>query len=235
MGKVIMSGVSKGMEVPSAWSENFADNTWAQIITACETDTVPATWEVGDQKSMTINGTSYMIDIIGKNHDTYTDGGTAPLTFQLHDCYATTRAMNGSNTNVGGWRGCNMRTNHIPDILALMPSEVQAGVKEVNKPTSAGNTSATIDTAVDKLFLLSEIEVFGSISQSVSGEGSQYAYYAAGNSKSKSIVGSSGGTSQWLRSPSLGNSSVFVNVSPGGTTDYSSASYPYGIAPAFCF
>ena len=80
----------------------FADNTWEQIISVCQKGIVPPSWKVGDQKSMTIGGTEYMIDIIGKNHDTYASGGKAPLTFQLHDCYADMKAMNSSNTNSGG-------------------------------------------------------------------------------------------------------------------------------------
>lgn len=51
----------------------FANNDWATIIAACQRKQVPETWAVGDQKEMTI-GQSYMIDIIGKDHDTYADG-----------------------------------------------------------------------------------------------------------------------------------------------------------------
>ena len=76
-----------GIQYP--YEANFADNTWAQIIKACQKKIIPTTWKVGDQKAMTINGISYQIDIIGKNHDDYSDGsGKAPLTFQMHDCYA---------------------------------------------------------------------------------------------------------------------------------------------------
>lgn len=88
---------------PVTYKANFADNTWEQIIDACHKNKVPATWVVGSQKAMTINGTAYAIDIIGKGHDDYADGsGKAPLTFQLHDCYADRKMMNGGNTNSGG-------------------------------------------------------------------------------------------------------------------------------------
>lgn len=186
MGRVIMSGIVPTLKAPATYPANFADNTWAQIIDACHKNKVPATWAVGNQKTMTINGTAYVIDIIGKNHDDYADGsGKAPLTFQLHDCYADVNRMNSSNTNSGGWTSCAMRSTHLPAILALMPTEVQNGIREVNKLTSAGNQSSTINITADKLFLLSEIEIFGSVSYSKSGEGTQYDYYKAGNSKVK--------------------------------------------------
>ena len=231
MGKVIMSGVSKGMKKPESIAANFADNTWKQIITACETNTVPDTWEVGDQKPMTINGADYLIDIIGKNHDTYSDGsGTAPLTFQMHDCYVTGYAMNSAATNNGGWASCYMRSTHLPAILTLMPNEVQAGIKSVNKLTSAGNQSTAINTTADKLFLLSEIEAFGAITYSLSGEGRQYAYYSAGNNKLKKF-----GTAYewWERSPA--NGSVEFCFVPNGSANKTFSQEPHGVAFAFCF
>ena len=213
--------------------DTFANNDWSAIIAACQSGSVPDSWVVGNSKTMTINGTSYQIDIIGKNHDTYTAGGTAPLTFQLHDCYGTKYAMNSSNTNSGGWTSCAMRSTHLPAILALMPSEVQAGIKEVNKLTSAGSQSSTINTTADKLFLLSEIEIFGSTTYSKSGEGSQYAYYSAGNSKVKNFSGSA--NLWWERSPFGSNSTHFCFVLSGGNANRDNASYSNGVAFGFCF
>lgn len=214
--------------------DTFANNTWEAIIAACQSGSVPDTWVVGNSKTMTINGTDYQIDIIGKNHDDYADGsGKAPLTFQMHDCYADTKQMNSSNTNAGGWTDCAMRSTHLPAILALMPSAVQAGIKEVNKKTSAGSQSTTINTTADKLFLLSEIEIFGSVTYSKSGEGSQYAYYSAGNSKVKNRSGSA--YIWWERSPYGSNSTYFCYVSSSGDANDYYASSAIGVAFGFCF
>lgn len=213
--------------------DNFADNDWASIIAACHSGSVPSTWVVGNSKTMTINGASYQVDIIGKNHDTYTAGGKAPLTFQLHDCYADTKAMNSSNTNSGGWTSCAMRSTHLPAILALMPTEIQNGIREVNKLTSAGSQSATINTTADKLFLLSEVEIFGSTTYSEAGEGTQYDYYKAGNSKVKKRNGSA--AYWWERSPRGSYSASFCIVNSYGNADYNSASNARGVAFGFCF
>lgn len=213
--------------------DNFADNDWSAIIAACHSGSVPSTWVVGNSKTMTINGASYQVDIIGKNHDTYTAGGKAPLTFQLHDCYADTKAMNSSNTNSGGWTSCAMRSTHLPAILALMPTEVRSGIREVNKLTSAGSQSATINTTADKLFLLSEVEVFGSTSYSAAGEGTQYDYYKAGNSKVKNRNGSA--ASWWERSPYASYSTRFCLVNGNGGANYITASDARCVAFGFCF
>lgn len=234
MGHVLFLRKGEVHTAPVTYKANFADNTWAQIIDACHKNQVPETWVVGNQKAMTINGADYVIDIIGKGHDDYADGsGKAPLTFQMHDCYAAVNRMNSSNTNVGGWTSCAMRQTHLPAILALMPTEVQNGIREVNKLTSAGSKSTTINTTADKLFLLSEIEIFGNITYSASGEGTQYAYYKAGNSKVKNYNGSA--NYWWQRSPRIGNYSSFCAVSNSGLADYISANDVYCVAFAFCF
>ena len=212
----------------------FSNNTWEQIIDACQSGSVPDTWLVGDQKTMTINGIDYAIDIIGKSHDTYANGsGTAPLTFQLHDCYGTAYRMNSSSTNDSGWANTEMRLTTLPAILALMPDEVQTAIKEVSKEHSPGGSYTNIYTVRDKLFLLSEIEVLGTNEESVSGEGSQYDYYKAGNSKVKQMSGSS--TNWWTRSARSYNLTSFRYVNSAGNGGYSSANTLNGVSFAFCF
>ena len=220
-------------EPPATFDSIFANNSWEAIIAACQSGRVPDSWAVGNSKPMTIGGTNYQIDIIGKNHDTYTAGGTAPLTFQLHDCYSDTKRMNDVNTNAGGWTDCAMRSTHLPAILALMPTEVQNGIREVNKLTSAGSQSATINTTADKLFLLSEIEIFGSTKYSKAGEGNQYSYYSAGNSKVKNRNG--GAYIWWERSPHGSSSSFFCIVISDGSANADLAAFSYGAAFGFCF
>ncbi len=221
-----------GIQYP--YEANFADNTWEQIIAACQKKRIPSTWKVADQKAMTINGTYYLIDIIGFDHDEYTDGsGKAPITFQMHDCYVDKKAMNSSNTNAGGWASCAMRQTHLPAILALMPTEVKNSIREVNKLTSEGNKSRAITTTADKLFLLSEIEIFGSVRDSKSGEGTHYDYYKAGDSKVKKLNGSA---ANWLdRSPSAIYSTSFCLVTSSGDTGVDFASRASGVAFGFCF
>ena len=231
-GRTLIDGAGYDITFAPPYDSVFANNTWKQIIEACHNNAVPDTWNVADQKPMTINGVDYQIDIIGKNHDTYTAGGKAPLTFQLHDCYADTKAMSSSNTNSGGWKNSAMRTTHLPAILALMPTEVQNGIREVNKLTSAGNKSSTINTTADKLFLLSDVEIFGSTNHSAAGEGTQYDYYKAGNSKVKNRNGFA--ANWWERSPNASNSTNFCLVNSNGNANNNNASNANGVAFGFC-
>ena len=212
----------------------FANNSWETIIAVCKSGNVPDSWAVGNSKSMTIGGAEYQIDIIGKNHDDYADGsGKAPLTFQLHNSYGTAYAMKSTSTNAGGWKECAMRKTHLPAVLALMPAEVQSGIREVSKTTAAKSSDKWLETVPDKLFLLSEVETFGSTANSEAGEGSQYAYYGAGGSTVKTLNGTA--TSWWLRSPMRTSDYTFCASSVGGDPTHLNATDERGAAFAFCF
>lgn len=214
----------------------FANNDWATIIEACQKNKIHPTWEIGDSKTMKINGTDYTIDIIGKNHDVYSDGsGTAPLTFQMHHCYAENYVINTKISYARRWSTCEMRTTYLPSILNLMPSEVQSGIKEVTKQTIQVEDSTALETTSDTLFLLAEIEVHGSITHTREGEGTQYEYYKAGNSKVKYMQGDSNPSSTWCRSPSAIVTNRFCRVGTAGEADSGTQTDNYYIVPAFCF
>jgi hypothetical protein len=237
MGDVLFPRVVHKMTDPYLPLEPvFAQNTWEMIVKACQKNRVPDTWAVGAQKAMTINGTEYMVDIIGKHHDDYADGsGKAPLTFQMHDLYATKYAMGDGTAITGGWGISNMRNKHLPVIFGAMPVEVRSNIKEVRKFTSKGLTQAEIEETADKLFLLSEIEIFGVNTITFSGEGVQYAYYANGGIPKKTLNGS--GETYWERSPDSRASSTFGTVLPNGNGVQSQAlsNLARGVSPAFCF
>lgn len=213
----------------------FANNDWAAIIAACQRKQVPDTWAVGDQKAMTIGGRSYMIDIIGKDHDAYADGsGTAPLTLQMHGCYSKSYAMRSDATNTDGWENAIVRTTAMSDILNGMPDEVQAAVREVAKLTGTGQASTTIITTADKLFIPSEVEVVGEASLSAPGEGTQYPYYETHANRLK-YAPSGTNVEWWTRSPVVTSTLNYVRFYASGNA-YSAASKNNSyIAAAWCF
>lgn len=197
---------------------------------------------VADQITIPLNGTDYAFDVIGFNHDPLSNSapygsptatGKAGITFQMHDCFATTYEMNSSDTNSGGWKNSAMRTSTMETMYGYLPTEWQVFIMPVNKASGVGNGSSSgTETVSDSCFLLSEIEIFGSTTYSVSGEGTQYAYYKAGNSKVKNRSGSA--YYWWERSPYSGNSNLFCYVRSVGSAYYGGASASSGVAFAFC-
>ena len=159
--------------------------------------------------------------------------------------------MNASNTNSGGWKSSQMRTNicgtslssYSGTIIAVIPAALRAVLKSVTKYTDntangGGSTASYVTATTDYFFLLSEYEVFGSISYGNTNEKNkqaQYAYYSAGNSKIKyKHDGTSTAAIWWLRSPFASYSNRFVGVYAGGTVDNNTASISLGFAPGFC-
>lgn len=208
--------------------------TWTQISDVSEAGDAASVWSIGDTKSFTMNSTTYYAQIIGFNHDELVDGSgsIAGITFQMQNCYGTTYYMNSSSTNVGGWTSSYMRQTVMANLLSACPSDMQDVIKAVPKKTSAGNSSSTITTTTDSLWLLAEIEVFGSITYSYSGEGTQYEYYEAGNSRVK--MKDTSAYAWWLRSPYSGYSSAFCYVNSGGGGYHYSAGLVLGVAFGFC-
>ena len=217
---------------PFTIGSSLNDTEWADIAICSELGMAEQFFKVGDTKTVNINGTNYEVQIIGFNHDTKTAGGKAGITFQMVDCLATTYPMNSSNTNVGGWTSSVMRQTTLQTILSQLPSALRNVLKAVNKLTSTGNQTTTINTTSDKLFLLSEIEIFGTRSYSVAGEGSQYEWYKAGNSKIKYRSGSA--VDWWERSPFSGGATGFCSVYGSGSASYYFASNSCGVSFGFC-
>lgn len=160
-------------------------------------------------------------------------------------------SMNSSNTNSGGWSSSQMRANicgtsltsYSGTIIAVIPEELRAVLKSVTKYTDntgggGGSASSYVTATTDYFFLLSEMEVFGSVSYGNTYEANkqaQYAYYSAGNSKIKyKHSATSTAVRWWLRSPGASTSTSFVRVGTDGTVDYYSANNSYGFAPGFC-
>lgn len=198
--------------------------------------------DVANQVTIALNGTNYAFDVIGFNHDALTDAnaygtatatGKAGITFQMHDLFATIYVMNSSNTNSGGWKSSAMRTSTMATMKGYLPAAWQTAIKPVNKVSgTGGGSSSGTETVSDSCFLLAEIEIFGSTTYSVSGEGTQYAYYKAGNSKVKNKGGSA--YIWWERSPGSGTSKGFCDVHSSGDANYDGASYSFGVAFGFC-
>ena len=146
--------------------------------------------------------------------------------------------MNSSNTNNGGWKNCARRTWCNNVYFNALPSTWQSIVKTVNKKsgTGGGSSSGTEITA-DKIFLAAEIEIFGSRTYSVDGEGTQYQYYknATANRYKKPKWNSSNVSNIYCeRSPRSGDTSRFCYVSGGGYANYDGADFARGVAPCLC-
>lgn len=227
---------------------------------------VKSVWSIGDVRNVDISamtatgvGESHRaqtveMEILDFDHDTLTTPvgsiTKALITVDMKNCLRDANVtdttgssntehgyMNSSNTNVGGWTSCARRTWCNNVFYNALPSYFKNLVKPVDKLTSAGNQSDIINTDSDYCFLLSEIEIFGSITYSKAGEGNQYAWFAnatANRYKLPKWNSSSVSDAWWERSPGGSNSNYFCLVNDNGYANNYRASNAYGLAPACC-
>ena len=217
---------------PFTIGDNLNDTDWADIDICGRLGMAQQFFKVGDSKTVNIGGTNYEVQIIGFNHDDKVSGGKAAYSFQLVDCLNQTQQMNTSNTNTGGWNGSAMR-GRMSTYKSQLPAALRNVIKTVKKKsgTGGGSSSGTQQTN-DDLFLLSEIEIFGTTTYSVAGEGTQYEWYKAGNSRIKKVNGSA--DYWWGRSPYSGGPYRFCSVDSSGGANYGNANYSYGVSFGFC-
>ena len=127
-------------------------------------------------------------------------------------------------------------------LMAALPADLRAVMKPITKYTdNKGNSSdvaANVTSSLDYLPLLAEQEIFGGnrtySNQYEKNSQVQYAYYSAGNSKVKYRYSATGSTAYWWeRSPNCYSANHFCSVYTGGTANFNSARYSFGLAPAF--
>lgn len=217
---------------PFTIGDNLNDTDWADIDICGRLGMAQQFFKVGDSKTVNIGGTNYEVQIIGFNHDDNVSGGKAAYSFQLVDCLNQTQQMNTSNTNTGGWNGSAMR-GRMSTYKSQLPAALRNVIKTVKKKsgTGGGSSSGTQQTN-DDLFLLSEIEIFGTTTYSVAGEGTQYEWYKAGNSRIKKVNGSA--YYWWERSPYSGYTYGFCGVNSSGNAAADAARSSYGVSFGFC-
>lgn len=218
-------------------------SSWEQIIRISEEGRAGSRFKIHDTKEIELTtGEKIEVEIVGFNHDILTadESKTAGITFGMKDCLTQTYRMNAANTNAGGWKESEMRTVHIRERLYdVLPDELKAGIKQVNKNTSAGNKSTEVETTADEVFLFSLVEMGATgMGTPYSQEGSAYPAFTS-NALRVKRKGKGGPTASYrMRSAYAGNTTNFIYVSSSGScsTGYSTAanSTSYAMAAGFC-
>ena len=233
--------------------ESFTTDSWATIQKAVQNNNTSA-YNVGDTKTVTINGNNYMVRIANKT----TAQNCSDINYSETACgfvvefaeIVEKRRMNSTDTNIGGWPATEMRTYLNGTLFNSLPSDLQSAIKPTRVISGYGNngTDTSNFTTTDNLYLLSGVEVFGLDDyDTAAGTTHQLEFYqgmeadartpwgAQAYSRTyKGYNGSDGSTEYWwLRPAGSISSDGFRHVYCGGLID-SGASYAgNGLAPAF--
>ena len=245
------------------------DYSWAEISAVSASGNAANLFSVGDTKSIVLNGTvgnttfsNVKIDayILGINHNAEIEGNnrihfcigkvnskTVGLIDSQYNQYPMTSSgyfsmsYGNSNTNVGGWNGCYMRSTIMPAIKNALPTDLQNVLKTVTKYTdNKGGTSTSssyVTATTETICLEAEFEVQGVRSYANSYEQNkqmQYDYYKNGNSKMRYKYNNTNSAVYWWnRSPCSGDSGGFCTVGSGGTASNAASRRCRAVAPCF--
>lgn len=189
----------------------------------------------------TTSGEAVRAEIMGFNIMLYF-GDTAIMKphvlMQTRDCLTTTYTYNDEGTNAGGFNASKLKTS-LETILTTFPADLKNSILECRRLES---TKGGWSWYGRKLFLPTEVEVFGNVAWSEAGHGSggskqwegyqrSYKHVIKGLGKGKAATGSR--CYWWLSSPSASGTTYFCLVGNYGGADNSDARSSRGVAPAF--
>ncbi|MCM1289311.1 MAG: Ig-like domain-containing protein [Corallococcus sp.] len=192
--------------------------SWAQIQTMAADGTAAQYFSIGDEKTVTLtDGQELTFVLLDFNHD-----AEHSITFGLKGLYGTS-AMNTANSNTAN----AAMAAKLAEVYDLLPVELKAVIRTVDKATTAGGKSRTIKTTQEQLFLFSEIEVTGVAGGTFAGEGSQYSWFANAANRVKD--------GKWLlRSPAKDSYTMFRAIYEAGTVGGINANVECGVCFGFC-
>ena len=235
------------------------------VVTAPETDTFTmATWEeiadnvksgnaskysVGSEKEVEIDGTSYTVRIANNSTPDECNGTDFSKTacgfvVEFVDVVEQ-RAMNSTDTNVGGWEASEMRTYANGDFFNKLPSDLQKVIINTEVISGHGSNDTNNFTTTDKIYLLSTHEVWEddglylSLYDTAYSNTRQLDYYKKrgvtinNHLKNDIKVDNDMPSYWWLRAAFSDNYTTFWGVGGGGYEFGHTANNTGGFAPAF--
>lgn len=208
--------------------------TWEQIQEKIVNGTLPSRF-VGQTKSIVLNGDTYNLQLARINDGTGTAGTYYPnhtADFISVELMPDTHNMNSTNTNVGGWKQCAMRTYLTDTVYPALPDDLKAVIIDKTHMYTQGNQSTSFESVSDKLWLPTEWECFGSATSG--GESATYnVHYSAifpdATSRQKTCIGQTSANDWWESSPRVSNATAFCLVYNTGNVSYDTASASRGV------
>ena len=228
----------------------FSTDSWSTIISSVKANNKRG-YKVGDTKEIDLGtyGTHTLrVANISKSdscgNSGYSESGCG-FVIEFADII-TNRVINSTSTTRGSWSATTIRTFVNNDIYNLLPTDLKNGILNTNVITGHGNSESNNSTSTDKLYLLSPIEIYGSVSttyDSAINVTNQLDYYKQNNVSLKSYDSAikntvvSGGTGSvnawWTRTPAQIMDGQFMMVTDTGNLYSTYLTQELGVSPAF--
>ena len=226
--------------------KNFSTDDWEIIIDAIREGN-DGVYNVGDTKEIDLGSYGkHTLRIANKSTPSECSGTGFSQTacgFVLEFAdIITDHVMNDARTNVGGWPATSMRTFVNNDIYNAIPSEIKNAIIDTTVVSGHGSTSGETNfTSTDKLYLLTPKEIYIDFSSSfdtakdLTRTLDYYKNLGTSTSNYSGAIKKNGTNIDfcWLRVASSRYTDHFYGVNGAGRYSNSTASYTYGVSPAF--
>lgn len=214
----------------------FGNNTPEQIKSAITQGIYKDLWSIGDEITIFADDGNYEFEIADFDHDPVSgESRTAPITLALKNLMGTSQKMNTGSFNTGSYAASLLHDYLTDTVYPSLPEEWKSIILSVDKKTSAGSSSTSIQTDSLNLFPFSEIELTGLSSNTVAGEGKQYPIFATASDRIKKMSNGTGSVNAWwTRSPQKSNNQNFIIVLGSGDTAANNAGGTYGVCFGLC-
>ena len=205
-------------DTSGAWYSGIP--SWAELKKMAQAGTISQVLSEGDLIPIRLaDGEENAIRV---THDQ-----TGNMFFVFENCLDKQFPMNRNPTNAGGWAKSKMRAYLNGEIAKQFPDDLLESIEPISVEQRMPDEAYA--KSRDKLFLLSEEQVFGkSRLNSIPEKGvSQLRIFEGSQEYGKPFW-------WWLRSPYSGNTGSFVSVYSSGAVDFNFAPSSGGVAPGFC-
>ncbi len=244
----VLEQLNQSNEGPS--SASFALDSWDTIAEMVRTGKALEVYNVGDTKEVTVDGytngdeTTFTVRIANMstpeqcNNDVFSQTACG-FVIEFVDII-TTHNMNSTSTNVGGWPASEMYSFVNNDIYNALPSDLRNIILDTYTVSGHGPSDSSNFTSIDKLYLLSIMEVWGRNDYGTAETGTrQLDYYNSNNVTAENYSGAiktyqGSANPWWLRSADEEMSRTFAAVNESGNLSVSGVFLlDPGVAPAF--
>ena len=224
----------------------FEKDDWATIVSNVKSGNI-SDYNVGDVKDVDL-GTYGTHTLRLANTSTPSECSTEGFSqtacgFVLEfEDIITTKAMNSTLTNSGGWPAMSMRTFVNNDIYNSLPSELKNAIIDTRVVSGHGSNDSTNFTSTDKIYLLASKEIYidyNSSSDSAKDLTRTLDYYknlGVTTTNRTGAIKKNGTTAStwWLRAAYSYSTGTFTMVDASGFwPGHGNANLSNGVAPAF--
>ena len=211
-------------DINGSWHSGIP--SWAELKKMAQAGTISQVLSEGDLIPIRLaNGEENAIRV---THDQ-----VGNMFFVFENCLNKTFSMNRNATNAGGWVKSEMRAYLNGEVAKQLPDDLLESIEPISIEQEMPDKRPRVWSR-DKLFLLSEEQVFGKSRYSKSEKGISQLRIFEGSMENK--VKSWGGKPSWwwLRSPYSGGNREFACVTSSGAVVCNTTFIFSSVAPGFC-